>query len=383
MIKSITFQTHLLRWFDKYGRKNLPWQQEKTPYRVWISEIMLQQTQVTTVVSYFTRFIQRFPNIYALADANEDEVLHLWTGLGYYSRARNLHKTAKQIVAQCQGDFPDNLCELQKLPGIGPSTAGAILALAFNQPQPILDGNVKRVLSRVCGIREPINEKKTEVKLWEQAKYFTPKKRTADYTQAIMDLGAMICTPHNPSCLVCPFKTDCIAYEHNLVKDVPNKIKKLPLPIKSATFIILLNQDCVMLQKRPAKGIWGGLWSFPELPGSVDEEKINYFCHERFGFTPKKLNILPFFRHSFTHYHLDIHPILIHFPPRMLKLMAPASEIWYNLGQQPKSTIGLPKPTLTILRSLPNVPSPMCKIKKTSRRVAATTPPWPVRQKDL
>src|SRR5579862_6423950 len=199
-MKVTQFQKSILTWFDQHGRKHLPWQKNKTPYRVWVSEIMLQQTQVSTVIPYFERFMLQFPDITQLANAHEDAVLHLWAGLGYYSRARLLHRAANKIVADYHGQFPNTLDELKKLPGIGPSTAGAILAIAFNQTATILDGNVKRVLARFHGITAPINEKKIEDQLWELAISYTPHHRVADYTQAIMDIGATLCTRSKPDC---------------------------------------------------------------------------------------------------------------------------------------------------------------------------------------
>ena len=233
------FQTLLLNWFDHSGRKHLPWQQNKTPYRVWISEIMLQQTQVKTVIPYFERFMQQLPDIVSLANAHEDKVLHLWAGLGYYSRARNLHRAAKIIVETYQGNFPDTVFSLQQLPGIGQSTAGAIVAIAFNQKAAILDGNVKRVLARLHGISEPVNEKRTEKKLWELAEHYTPDKRAADYTQAMMDLGATLCTPSKPACTACPLIQHCVAHQLDIVDVLPKKKTTRELPIRSATFLIV------------------------------------------------------------------------------------------------------------------------------------------------
>ena len=228
------FRTRILKWFDHHGRKHLPWQENKTPYRVWLSEMMLQQTQVNTVIPYFVRFMQTFPDITALAHANEDDVLHLWAGLGYYSRARNVHRAAKFIVHERDGQFPETLDELIQIPGVGPSTAGAILALAFNKRATILDGNVKRVLARLHGITEPINEKKTENTLWKSPKCIHQTNRVADYTQAMMDLGAT-CV-HAPA--VCPsaHSPRIVAPINGITDTLPAKKATRALPVREATF---------------------------------------------------------------------------------------------------------------------------------------------------
>lgn len=282
----------VLNWFESHGRKNLPWQKNITPYRVWLSEIMLQQTQVTTVIPYFERFIKQFPTLKKLALANEDTVLHLWTGLGYYSRARNLLKTAKIIQKEFQSKFPTDLTTLQQLPGIGRSTAGAILALSMHQQATILDGNVKRVLSRVFALNAWQHEKK----LWAIAEALTPKKNIAAYTQAMMDLGAMICTRTKPKCTICPLQKQCIAYRHEQQTEFPGKKPKKTLPIRQIQLLLLYdNQGKILLEKRPAKGIWGGLWSLPEY-NHVD---IKHFCEKTYHCEIKSLKKQPPFRHTF------------------------------------------------------------------------------------
>jgi len=340
------FQNRLLTWFDAHGRKTLPWQINKTPYRVWISEIMLQQTQVTTVIPYFERFMTRFPTLSALAEANEDEVLHLWTGLGYYSRARNLLRAAKLITEKHVGNLPDSLPDLTALPGIGRSTAGAILAIAFNQSVPILDGNVKRVLSRMHGILEPINQSEVETHLWELAARYTPTQRVGDYTQAIMDLGATLCT-RQPACSHCPFRNDCQAYQHNTVALIPSKKTKRALPTQKTTLLVIRHANNVLLVRRPKIGVWANLFCLPELKGEMDIEEIQSFCQLK-HWTIKSLQMLPSFKHSFSHYHLLISPVQINIEKPTLKVMAKTQQIWYNL-RQPKA-VGLPKPVLTILR---------------------------------
>lgn len=257
-LTATTFQRRLLKWFDTHGRKSLPWQIDKTPYRVWISEIMLQQTQVATVIPYFVKFMRQFPDVASLAEAHEDEVLHLWAGLGYYSRARNLQRAAKMVMADFDGRFPGTLETLQRLPGIGPSTAGAIMSIAYQQPAAILDGNVKRVLARIHAITQPINEKRTEEWLWDLAVEYTPNKRVADYTQAIMDLGATLCTRSKPNCKACPFAAECKAYAADLVNQIPAKKAAAKIPTREATFLIIRCEDRVLLHKRPPSGICGG-----------------------------------------------------------------------------------------------------------------------------
>jgi len=217
------FSHLVLDWFDQYGRHDLPWQQQTTPYRVWVSEIMLQQTQVNTVIPYFNRFMERFPDLQALAHSDLDEVLHLWSGLGYYTRARNLHASAVIIAATYKSIFPATIKELQDLPGIGRSTAGAILSLSMNQPHPVLDGNVKRVLSRYHGISGWPGERLNEKRLWELAERYLVHDRASDYTQAIMDLGATVCIRTTPLCNNCPVSLDCFAFEHGLQKEYPGK----------------------------------------------------------------------------------------------------------------------------------------------------------------
>lgn len=344
------FQTLLLTWFDENGRKSLPWQINKTPYRVWISEIMLQQTQVSTVIPYFNRFMERFPDLPSLAKAHEDDVLLHWAGLGYYSRARNLHRAAMMILQDYQGKFPNTQDTLQTLPGIGQSTAGAILSIAFQRPTPILDGNVKRVLTRLHGITDPINDKATESRLWELAASYTPTKRIADYTQAIMDLGATLCTRSKPACGTCPFGKQCIAYRDDLTTSIPAKKAARQIPTKSAAFLILKKGKHIFLRKRPSTGIWGGLFSLPELPGNPTLTAIKRYCQQHFQIAVTSLETLTPFRHTFSHYHLLISPIVLEIKKAPLKVMEENKEIWYNLKNP--EPVGLPKPVQSIIRGL-------------------------------
>jgi A/G-specific adenine glycosylase len=349
-ISAAQFQKKLLTWFDQHGRKSLPWQQDKTPYRVWISEIMLQQTQVATVIPYYEKFMQRFPSIATLAAADQDEVLHLWAGLGYYSRARNLHRAAKMVMTEFAGKFPESLDDLIKLPGIGQSTAGAILAIAFHQPVPILDGNVKRVLARLHAITDPINDKATENHLWSIATDYTPTKRAADYTQAIMDLGATLCVRGQPACARCPFEKNCAASTQNLTHLLPLKKATASIPTRAATMVILQYRDQILLQQRPEKGIWGGLFSFPELTDAPDIKKIRQFCRKNLQLTGIQPQLLTPFRHTFTHYHLMIHPVRILLDKKSSVNIADTKQIWYKLGSPTK--VGLPKPIQSLLRKL-------------------------------
>ncbi len=343
------FQSAVLTWFDQHGRKNLPWQQDKTPYRVWVSEIMLQQTQVNTVMAYFQRFMQRFPTIKSLATAHEDEVLHLWTGLGYYTRARNLHRTAKIIVGTMQGKFPDTLEELTALPGIGLSTAGAILASAFQKKATILDGNVKRVLTRFHAITEWPGEKKVSDKLWLLAEKYTPSERVADYTQAIMDIGAMICIRGKPRCEQCPLAKNCAAKNMKIAEKLPQSKPKKILPTRQTTFLILQKDNSVFLEKRPPTGIWGGLWSLPEI-ADASLKSIQQFCRQRFRFQVNNIKLGKSFRHTFSHFHLDVLPVFVSVQTSASKLMEAEQQIWYNLRKP--DAIGLSAPVSKLLQAL-------------------------------
>lgn len=356
------FQQRLLRWFNHHGRKTLPWQQDKTPYRVWISEIMLQQTQVATVIPYYERFMHHFPDIHHLANATDDDVMHLWAGLGYYSRARNLHRAAKMVAHDFNGVFPDTNEGLQQLPGIGQSTAGAILAIAYNKQATILDGNVKRVLTRLHGIKKPINEKSTENTLWDIAVSYTPKARVADYTQAIMDLGATFCTRAKPQCTACPFNRDCIAYAKDIVHLLPLKKSTKKIPVRAATFLILRHDSKVLLVKRPESGIWGGLWSLPEIDEIADEKRIRVHCQRQMHMRVQSVEALPMFRHTFSHYHLDIHPFLIDIKSIPSRVMEDNQHSWYNLLQP--LALGLPKPIMKIIENLKHIRSAIQKKAK-------------------
>jgi A/G-specific adenine glycosylase len=276
----MSFAQKLIAWQRRHGRRGLPWQGTRDPYRVWLSEVMLQQTQVGTVIPYYTRFLARYPTVQALAQASEDDVLRLWSGLGYYARGRNLHKAARQIAAS---GFPTSLPEIQNLPGVGRSTAGAIAAFAFGERAAILDANAKRVLSRCFALREQ--------DLWNVAERLVPQRGIETYTQALMDLGATVCT-RQPQCGRCPVKAACIARRTGRVAELPAARPRKPLPLRRVSWFIFLHARRVLLERRPAPGIWGGLWCFPEkaLLAASGIRRLDPIDH---GFTHFRLRIQP------------------------------------------------------------------------------------------
>jgi A/G-specific adenine glycosylase len=303
------FARRLLRWHDRHGRHDLPWQHPATPYRVWVSEVMLQQTQVGTVIPYFLKFMECFPDVRALAAAPQDAVLHRWSGLGYYARARNLHRAARMICEQFGGALPQDLEALMALPGIGRSTAGAILALSADRPFPILDGNVKRVLSRYHAVPGWPGRRQVEDELWRLSASHLPQKRAGAYTQAIMDLGATLCTRSHPRCDDCPLGNSCRARREGLQAQLPGKKPRRALPTRSTVFAMIENRDGeILLERRPPSGVWGGLWSFPEC---APERDMADWLRERFGWSAKEIQQRPLLRHTFTHFHLDIQPVRV------------------------------------------------------------------------
>jgi A/G-specific adenine glycosylase len=341
----------LLAWFDRHGRHNLPWQHPRTPYRVWVSEIMLQQTQVSTVIPYFERFMARFPDITSLANASQDEVLHLWTGLGYYARARNLHQAAQRIRDEHRGRFPQEFDSVLALPGIGRSTAGAILAQALDQDYAILDGNVKRVLTRYHAISGWPGSKAVENRLWELAEAATPQQRVADYTQAIMDLGATMCS-RTPDCAVCPLMESCQAYAQGDPRAYPTPKPRKTLPVRETTMLMLQNPEgLLLLEQRPPAGIWGGLWSLPECPPNTDPAE---FCQSTLGLVMQKAETGSRLRHTFSHFHLDITPLRARVVPSDQTVMEGRPQVWYNCRQP--DVRGLPAPVKTLLENLSNQP---------------------------
>jgi len=309
----ITFSTRVLDWYQDHGRKNLPWQINPSPYRVWLSEIMLQQTQVGTVIPYYRRFIDTFQDVSTLANAPQDKVLALWAGLGYYARARNLHKTSMLIHNNFQGIFPETVEQLTQLPGIGRSTASAIVSLSLGKPASILDGNVKRVLARTHCIEGWPGHTGTQTKLWAMAEQYTPKIQNKEYNQAMMDLGATVCLRSNPNCEICPLAGLCQAKLNNCQQAFPHPKPKKTRPEKALSMLIIQNQSGeVFLEKRPPTGIWGGLWSLPECP--VDEAPET-FCQKKLQINANTLDEWDTFHHDFSHYRLHISPVKMMLQP--------------------------------------------------------------------
>ena len=343
-----TFSQRVLDWFDQHGRKDLPWQQDISPYRVWVSEIMLQQTQVQTVIPYFERFMAAFPNVERLANASQDDVLHHWTGLGYYARARNLQRAAQIVVGEMNGDFPTDVDALTSLPGIGRSTAGAIASIAGGKRAPILDGNVKRVLARYHAVSGWPGKTAVANTLWELAEQYTPHRRVADYTQAVMDLGATLCTRSLPGCGHCPLAGSCQALANGNPADYPGRKPRKSLPVRSTVFIVLQNeQGEILLEKRPPQGIWGGLWCFPQVENT---DLVGQWCLDRIAVEAGDVQALSPFRHTFSHYHLDIQPVKITLASATDSVMAADQWLWYN--RRAPAAVGLAAPVASLLADI-------------------------------
>lgn len=338
------FNSAVLAWYDQHGRKNLPWQQNINPYRVWVSEIMLQQTQVSTVLGYFDRFMAALPSVKDLAEAPEDEVLHLWTGLGYYTRARNLQKTAQIIMREHGGEFPRSVEALSELPGIGRSTAGAIASLSMGLRAPILDGNVKRVLARYAAQEGYPGEPKVARQLWELAERLTPHERVGHYTQAMMDLGATLCTRSKPSCLLCPVRSGCQAHLLGRETGYPMPKPRKTLPQRRTLMPLLVNASGeILLYRRPASGLWGGLWSLPELDSLDRLTELGHQQQLQLG-QPRPL---PGLVHTFSHFQLSIEPWLVPASEQPQRV-AEADWLWYNLATPPR--LGLAAPVKKLLK---------------------------------
>lgn len=339
------FSAQVLEWYDKYGRKTLPWQIEKTPYKVWLSEVMLQQTQVATVIPYFERFMARFPTVTDLADAPLDEVLHLWTGLGYYARARNLHKAAQQVATRHGGVFPQTFEAVMDLPGVGRSTAGAILSLSLGQHYPILDGNVKRVLARCYAVAGWPGKKEVESRLWSVSEAVTPAHGVARFNQAMMDLGALVCTRSKPKCELCPLNNGCEAYAAHSWAMYPGKKPKQTLPERTGYLLLMQHNDEVYLAQRPPSGLWGGLFCFPQF---ATEQELTEWLAQR-QISANNLRQMTAFRHTFSHFHLDIVPMWL--PVSSFhSCMDEGNALWYNLAQPP--SVGLAAPVERLLQQL-------------------------------
>lgn len=341
------FSSAVLEWYDQHGRHDLPWQADKTAYNTWISEIMLQQTQVATVIPYYQRFMERFPTVESLAEAEQDEVLHLWTGLGYYARARNLHKAAKIVTNEYNGAFPQSVTELEELPGIGRSTAGAVLSISTGKWAPILDGNVKRVLARYYALEGWPGTTANQKLLWSHAEANTPQQRVGEYTQAMMDLGATLCTRSKPSCLLCPLQPSCKAFEQGQTDQLPAPKPKKEKPVKQ-TYMLILHQHSkkeVLLYQRPPTGIWGGLWGFPEVADLRDTRNETGLELEE-----QSIQTLEPMRHTFSHFHLDITPVKARVNTPTDSVMEGKALLWYNI-EQPEN-VGLAAPVKKLLQQL-------------------------------
>lgn len=344
----MTLAEELVRWHDVHGRHDLPWQHDRTRYRVWVSEIMLQQTQVTTVLPYYERFMARFPDIRTLADAPPDEVLHLWTGLGYYARARNLQRAAQRVRDEFGGVFPQDIDSVESLSGIGRSTAGAILALSDDARHPILDGNVKRVLSRVFAVEGSPSERAVEQRLWALAEASTPTERVATYTQAIMDLGATVCVRRKPLCVACPLVARCEAHRSGRQHELPApKIRARGARRRKEVVMLVARREdgSVLLEKRAPAGIWGGLWCLPEFASEQAAQEYLYALSSTPAAVPERLAPVP---HTFSHFDLLITPLLAECvaDDRVME----TGSLWYNPREPAR--IGLPAPIVLILERL-------------------------------
>lgn len=352
--ESVEIGPALVAWHTHSGRHDLPWQKDRTPYRVWISEIMLQQTQVSTVIPYFERFMHRFPDVTTLADAPIDEVLHLWTGLGYYARARNLHAASKRIRDEFGGHFPTDFEAVTNLPGIGRSTAGAILSLALDQRHAILDGNVKRVLARVFGIEGSPAERRVEQQLWQLAEACTPAQGSAIYTQAIMDLGATVCTRRRPICVLCPLAPGCMARHSGRQHEIPAPKARKPRSLRRVERCWLLlaenTEGAVFLERRPERGIWGGLWCPPEFKS---ESACLAYARNHFHLQRDQVfERLGSVAHAFTHFDLEIFPVRAKgcVPTAVMESQ---QSLWYNARHlEGAARVGLPAPIKELLDGL-------------------------------
>lgn len=341
-----TFADNLIAWQRVHGRHDLPWQGTRDAYRIWVSEIMLQQTQVSTVVPYYRRFMARFADVATLAAADEDAVLAHWSGLGYYSRARNLHAAAKAICALHGGVFPDELKAAVALPGIGRSTASAILAFAYGARLPILDGNVKRVLARCFGIRGFPGESAVEAALWQQAERLLPAQDIEAYTQGLMDLGASLCTRRAPRCGDCPVSGCCEALRRDAIAELPTPRPRRAVPHRRTTMLVLQRESRVLLEKRPAPGIWGGLWCLPEI--APDEDPVGASA-ARYGVEAVAAQPMRPVEHAFTHFRLTITPARLAVAAVVSTAEEPGRR-WWSLEEARNA--GLPAPVRRILERL-------------------------------
>jgi A/G-specific adenine glycosylase len=348
----LPFSAQLLNWYDSHGRRDLPWQHPRTPYRVWVAEIMLQQTQVAAVIPYFRRFLERFPELAALAAAPADDVLHAWAGLGYYARARNLQRAAQMVLAEHGGELPAELPALLALPGIGRSTAAAILAQAHGQRHAILDGNVKRVLARHAAVAGWPGEPAVAKRLWALSEGLLPGERLADYTQAIMDLGATLCTARSPQCGRCPVHSDCAAHRAGTTGDYPAARPRRQRPQRQGQ-LLLVQDDAgrILLERRPPAGIWGGLWCLPiAQSGEVPAD----FLRASYGLRARSGAALPVIRHAFTHFDYELLPLRMSAACGADAVRERQDLRWINIDEDPLP--GLPSPIARMLNQLISAP---------------------------
>ncbi len=357
VLSSKEFSRRLLQWHRCAGRKDLPWQRRNSSaYSVWVSEIMLQQTQVATVIPYFKRFMARFPDVLQLADADMDHVLHHWSGLGYYARARNLHRAAQIIRDDHGGLFPQLFEQVLSLPGVGRSTAGAVLSLALGQRYPILDGNVKRVLTRFFAVTGWPGETSVQQRLWTIADELTPSRNAGLFNQAMMDLGAAVCTRRQPACANCPLSDHCRAHVEGSVADYPETRARKRLPLKAVRMLLLRKREMVLLERRPPTGVWGGLWSFPECGMNADPVE---HCATRLGLKVAALHNLPRRRHTFTHFNLDIHPLELEIENSAESVMDGIGRVWYNTAKPDR--LGLAAPVARLIDEFRALPKGDCE----------------------
>jgi len=369
------FSRTLIAWQRRAGRRDLPWQGTRDPYRIWLSEIMLQQTQVAAVIPYYERFVARYPDVQSLARASQQEVLRLWSGLGYYARARNLHRAAR-VVAQARGGcFPDTVEGLAQLPGVGRSTAGAIAAFAFGRRSPILDGNVKRLLARCFGVEGHAGEAKVAARLWALAESLLPRRAIEPYTQALMDLGATLCTRARPQCERCPLRAQCVALRTQRVHALPAPRPRRARPLRRETWLVALHGGRVLLERRPAEGIWGGLWALPRL---ATQRGANEAVRRLLGARPERTRKHVAFEHGFTHFRLRVRPIECEFGA--LPVGRPPDTRWMPFAQALRAA--QPTPVARLLGSLfsarsarpvPPAPSPAARGARRRRRSRAAS----------
>ncbi|MBX3674669.1 MAG: A/G-specific adenine glycosylase [Burkholderiales bacterium] len=342
-----SFATRVSAWQRRHGRRDLPWQGARDPYRIWVSEIMLQQTQVATVIPYFERFMARFPDVEALARASEEEVMRHWSGLGYYARARNLHRGAQEVVARHGGRFPATAAEVEALPGIGRSTAAAILAFSTGARLAILDGNVKRVLARHFGVEGAVDSASVLRELWTLAESLLPARGIETYTQGLMDLGATVCGRSRPDCAACPVRDTCVALRDGRVAELPGRRPARAARVREVAMLVVVSGGEVLLEKRPGSGIWGGLWSLPEAPPSLDPVA---HAAKALGVRAVAAEALPPFRHAFTHFTLAVTPWLLRTGHRAARAREPSGSTWLALGEV--RSAALPAPVKRLLASL-------------------------------